>query len=135
MKESDNVNHPVHYEAGCTAKIECIDIARHLNFCRGNAFKYVWRCGKKGDFVQAIEDLKKALWYIQYERTHLFSASSGISVALNVFNLIKSEDDDMPMFEKMRLRALRAILHGDGAYNAVVNMIAVLEGSNSDGKA
>jgi hypothetical protein len=132
---NDPVNHPKHYESGYTAEIECIDISAHLTFCCGNAFKYVWRCGKKGDSLKAIEDLKKALWYIQYERTHLFSASSGISVALNVFNLIKTEDDGMTMFEKMRLRALRAILHGEGAYNAVVNMIAALEKKESDGKA
>jgi rRNA processing protein Krr1/Pno1 len=131
---NDLVNHPAHYESGYTAEIECIDVAQHLTFCRGNAFKYVWRCGKKGDSLKAIEDLKKALWYIQYERCHIFGASSGISIALNVLNLIKPEEG-MPMFEKMRLRALLAIVHSDGADTAVTKMIAVLEGKESDGKA
>ncbi len=122
----DNVNHPPHYESGYTAKIECIDIAAYLPFCRGNAFKYVWRCGKKGDFAQAIEDLKKALWYIQYEKEHEIVASNGISLALKVLHLIKQEDD-MQMLEKMRLRALLAIVQGAGADTAVENMKSYLK--------
>jgi hypothetical protein len=35
-----------------------------MNFCLGNALKYIWRAGLKGD---AIEDLKKARWYIERE--------------------------------------------------------------------
>lgn len=131
---NDLVNHPAHYESGYTAEIECIDVAQHLTFCRGNAFKYVWRCGKKGDSLKAIEDLKKALWYIQYERGHISGASSGLSIALNVLNLIKLEEG-IPVFEKMRLRALLAIVHNDGADTAVTKMIAALEGKEYDGKA
>ena len=61
---TDIINHPAHY-TGVTAEIECIDIARHLNFQLGNAFKYVWRAGKKGGRDKEIEDLKKALWYLE----------------------------------------------------------------------
>ena len=61
---TDIINHPAHY-TGVTAEIECIDIARHLNFQLGNAFKYVWRAGKKGGRDREIEDLKKALWYLE----------------------------------------------------------------------
>lgn len=61
---TDIINHPAHY-TGVTAEIECIDIARHLNFQLGNAFKYVWRAGKKGGKGKEIEDLKKALWYLE----------------------------------------------------------------------
>ena len=61
---TDIINHPAHY-TGVTAEIECIDIARHLNFQLGNAFKYVWRAGKKGGKDKEIEDLKKALWYLE----------------------------------------------------------------------
>lgn len=61
---TDTINHPAHY-TGVTAEIECIDIARHLNFQLGNAFKYVWRAGKKGGRGKEIEDLKKALWYLE----------------------------------------------------------------------
>ena len=59
----DPVNHPSHY-TNHPSGIECIQIAEHLNFCRGNAIKYIWRAGEKGD---AIEDLKKAAWYINRE--------------------------------------------------------------------
>ena len=61
---TDIINHPAHY-TGVTAEIECIDIARHLNFQLGNAFKYIWRAGKKGGRGKEIEDLKKALWYLE----------------------------------------------------------------------
>lgn len=33
-------------------------------FCLGNTVKYIARAGKKGD---RVEDLKKALWYLQRE--------------------------------------------------------------------
>lgn len=60
---SDSVNHPSHYK-GHPSGIECIQIVEHMNFCLGNAVKYIWRAGLKGD---AIEDLKKAQWYLQRE--------------------------------------------------------------------
>jgi hypothetical protein len=61
----DNVNHPAHYAAG---KIEVIDFIedKSLNFCRGNAVKYIARAGKK-DPNKTIEDLEKAKWYINRE--------------------------------------------------------------------
>ena len=59
----DNVNHPEHYTSH-PAGIECIQITEHMNFCLGNALKYIWRADLKND---AIEDLEKAKWYIQRE--------------------------------------------------------------------
>ena len=51
--------------------IEVIDITRHMNFDLGNAVKYILRAGKKclkKDERQAkIEDLQKAIWYINDE--------------------------------------------------------------------
>lgn len=64
---TDQVNHPKHY-TNHPSGVECIDIAEHMNFCRGNAIKYIWRAGEKGD---AVEDLKKALWYINREINRL----------------------------------------------------------------
>ena len=62
--ESDNVEHPEHYASG---SIECIDamietqgIEAVKNFCICNAFKYLWRHGKKN----GVEDVKKASWYL-----------------------------------------------------------------------
>lgn len=60
---SDPINHPAHYTSHPSG-IECITITQHMNFCIGNAVKYLWRAGSKGD---AVEDLKKARWYIECE--------------------------------------------------------------------
>ena len=59
----DPVNHPKHYTAHPSG-VECIQITEHMGFCLGNAFKYIWRADLKGD---AIEDLKKARWYLDRE--------------------------------------------------------------------
>ncbi|MFW6159071.1 MAG: DUF3310 domain-containing protein, partial [Planctomycetota bacterium] len=64
---SDPINHPDHYTSHPSG-VECIEIAEHMNFCRGNALKYLWRAGRKGD---AVEDLKKARWYIEREIARL----------------------------------------------------------------
>lgn len=63
MPKNDQVNHPSHYTKHPSG-VECIQITEHMNFCRGNAIKYIWRAGEKGS---EIEDLKKAAWYIQRE--------------------------------------------------------------------
>lgn len=62
---TDNVNHPAHYTDG---KIEVIDYIqdKDFNFCRGNAIKYISRAGKK-DKAKEIEDLQKAVWYLNKE--------------------------------------------------------------------
>jgi len=57
------VNHPAHYN-NHPSGVECIDVTQHMNFCLGNAIKYIWRADLKGN---AIEDLKKAVWYVNKE--------------------------------------------------------------------
>ena len=59
----EQVNHPQHYISHPSG-IECIQITEHMGFNLGNAIKYVWRSDLKG---KAIEDLEKAIWYIQRE--------------------------------------------------------------------
>lgn len=59
----DPVNHPQHYRSHPSG-IEAIQVTEHFNFCVGNAIKYLWRAGQKGDYVQ---DLEKARWYINRE--------------------------------------------------------------------
>ncbi|OAV21443.1 hypothetical protein AO372_0761 [Moraxella catarrhalis] len=61
----DAVNHPSHYTSDPSG-IECIQITRHRNFNIGNAIKYLWRAGLK-DGNSDIQDLQKAVWYIQDE--------------------------------------------------------------------
>jgi len=60
---TDNVNHPKHYTSHPSG-IEAIQITEHMNFCLGNAIKYILRCDLKHD---AIEDLEKARWYLDRE--------------------------------------------------------------------
>lgn len=61
----DMVNNPPHYQG----KVECIDAIESalgpegfVAFCRGNAMKYIFRAGRKGD---EAEDLAKAGWYLR----------------------------------------------------------------------
>jgi hypothetical protein len=63
----EKVDHPSHYNQ---YPVECIDIVELMNFNRGNAIKYIWRAGSKNKATE-IEDLKKALWYVQREITRL----------------------------------------------------------------
>lgn len=64
---TDMVNHPPHYTAHPSG-VECVQITEHMGFCVGNAIKYLWRAGEKGD---AIEDLEKARWYVDREISRL----------------------------------------------------------------
>lgn len=64
----DDVENPRHY---ADSKIEVIDYIedKNLGFCLGNVVKYVSRAGKKHsadktDKEKAIQDLKKARWYL-----------------------------------------------------------------------
>lgn len=65
---ADNVNHPDHYTSHPSG-VECIQITEHMNFCLGNAQKYLWRAGLKSE--NPIEDLKKSIWYIEREIARL----------------------------------------------------------------
>lgn len=63
MTQPDMVNSPPHY-CSHNSGIECIQVTEHFNFCVGNAIKYLWRAGEKGNYIQ---DLQKAAWYINRE--------------------------------------------------------------------
>lgn len=70
QEKEDKVNHPSHYSyLKKLIGIEVIDITRHMDFDLGNAIKYILRAGHKteegyDDKTKTIEDLKKAVWYI-----------------------------------------------------------------------
>jgi hypothetical protein len=61
---TDPVNHPPHYKAGGIETIDFIAAklgqAAFVEYCRGNAIKYLARAGLKGDPAQ---DARKAEWY------------------------------------------------------------------------
>ena len=79
----EKVNHPSHYNTNNPqivfrdankqphlAIVECIDVIRNMPTWKGNAIKYLWRCGLKKeagmtDTEKELEDLNKAMWYIQ----------------------------------------------------------------------
>jgi hypothetical protein len=68
------INHPPYYTTG---KIEVIDFIedKELGFCLGNAVKYIARAGKK-DPTKTVEDLKKAVWYLNREIGRLENENS-----------------------------------------------------------
>jgi hypothetical protein len=70
--QNDPVNNPAHYTSHPSG-IEAITICEHENFCIGNALKYLIRQGKKGD---AVQDLRKAIWYIEREINRLHQNGS-----------------------------------------------------------
>lgn len=64
----DNVQKAKHYNLHPSG-VECIDVVEHLDFCIGNAIKYMWRSGLKvsdnlPDTESEIQDLKKSIYYI-----------------------------------------------------------------------
>ena len=63
--EFDIIEKPEHYNYG---KVECIDVISDvlgkqglIDYCHGNAMKYIFRAKHKGKF---IENIKKAIWYL-----------------------------------------------------------------------
>jgi len=54
---------PTHYKEH-PAGIEVIEITEHMNFCLGNALKYILRAEHK---EATIQDLEKAQWYLNRE--------------------------------------------------------------------
>jgi hypothetical protein len=66
MEQKEMVNHPQHY-GGAENLYESIKVidAWNLGFCLGNTVKYISRAGKK-DSDAELQDLRKALWYLQH---------------------------------------------------------------------
>ena len=71
-EQVEQVEHPIHYSwLKDLCGVEPIDICRHFDFAVGNALKYLMRKGKvdgnKTEKEKRIEDLKKAVFYLQDE--------------------------------------------------------------------
>lgn len=60
-RPADPINNPPHYTATSIEPIHAIE-AWELGFCLGNCVKYIARAGRKGP---ALQDLKKARWYLE----------------------------------------------------------------------
>lgn len=91
--ETDNVNHPSHYETG---KYQCIDVMEETqgteavkDFCICNAFKYIYRHSHKN----GLEDAKKAVWYLnKYIEYGSIGGSVSTNVSIPVYSETKSSD-------------------------------------------
>lgn len=66
-KKEEQVNHPERYGGDTT--YECIKVLKawmskeeYEGFLKGNAIKYICRCGKKDEEIQELE---KAKWYLE----------------------------------------------------------------------
>lgn len=72
VEKAEQVSHPSHYAwLKDLCGVEPLDICRHLDFNTGNAIKYLLRKdkvdGNKTKTEKRIEDLRKAVFYIQDE--------------------------------------------------------------------
>lgn len=76
-EKDDPVNHPSHY-CSHPSGIACITITRHHDFAVGNAMKYMWRAGLKDSSPEKeVEDLRKAIWYLNDKIEQLLKGSNG----------------------------------------------------------
>lgn len=70
-KKFDPVKRPKHYNSHPSG-IEPIVFLRWMGFNVGNSMKYLWRNGLK-DGNPKIQDIKKAIWYLEDEVKRLES--------------------------------------------------------------
>lgn len=118
---SDPVNHPSHYHSAylhsaCGKPIECIDIVRHMNFDIGSVVKYVWRAGKKDD---EIEDLEKAVWYLQDRIAELIRVRQEALLAEKarpVSTTFEEETDRAELLARLRGDEPDTVRGGPGEY-------------------
>lgn len=68
-KDFNEITNAAHYNTGgvdafylIEAKLGKLGLS---DFCYANAIKYIWRCGKKGERIDQIKDLKKAAFYLE----------------------------------------------------------------------
>lgn len=96
IKQNQHIEKAAHYNQHPSG-IECIEVAMHFNFNLGNAIKYIWRAGLKGD---AAEDLLKARQYIEFElfRLQQPAAKKGYEetreIINNIYDQWKEQEDN-----------------------------------------
>lgn len=94
----NNVHHPKHYNETGIEVIEITD-SYELNFCLGNAVKYLLRCGLKHENIQ--EDVKKAIWYLNhalYASLPKIAPRTPISVRAAMFGRILPKEVENAMY-------------------------------------
>ena len=127
----DNVDHPSHY-GGKDNPYETIKVidSWNLDFCLGNAVKYISRAGKK-DKDKHIEDLRKAIFYIEHE-IELLKGQSTTELFRTIQNSSDKELKPCP-FCGMTVHwdDLDGIIHDKVIANCIVDLVQPLD-SNSN---
>lgn len=78
MDDTDKmVDHPAYYNQG---KQEVIEFTQLLDFCTGNAVKYILRAPYKGQYIR---DLKKARWYM----CRLAEVNCGVMITKKIYDM------------------------------------------------
>ena len=105
MTEHDPVNHPSHYTQ---YQNEVIELTEQLDFCLGNAVKYILRAPFKGNEIQ---DLEKARWYLfRWKENH---KQNGACFDAGMLRLAQSYDNEL----------LNSLFGGATIYTSVDNTI------------
>lgn len=119
MTKHDQVNHPSHYTS---REVECIDVAELLKFCPGNAVKYLWRMHEKGN---PLQDVRKAQWYLERERSRFGSVSISSPFAAAKLKCVR--------FDDWRDGAIASIVQGRLAVAAAVVRLEIEMLENQEG--
>lgn len=93
----DPVNNPSHYTSHPSG-IEAIQVTEHMNFCIGNAIKYLWRAGLKTEEgidarAKQIQDMEKAVWYVKREIERISSNEQRVSEGVLEPTPAQSDDE------------------------------------------
>jgi len=111
-----NPQHYTHQQSG----IICNDITRHLSFNRGNAIKYLWRCGKKDSVNQ---ELKKAIWYLNDE----INSDISFSIDFHIAKFLNTKLDTLALYQTDQERKLFNLIIF-GAHRHLQQAIKIIEG-------
>lgn len=94
--EYDIVNKARHYNVHPVFSKECIEYVKDMNFCSGNAFKYLFRHLDKD---KPSEDIRKAIYYINMIGSKVnFSYDQEISESLKK-DFFKWEKENSPVLK------------------------------------
>lgn len=118
-KKTEQVSHPSHYAwLKDLCGVEPLDICRHLNFNTGNAIKYLLRKdkvdGNKTKTEKRIEDLRKAVFYIQdeiklLEHGHRLTTLARIASSSSITERVRKNASVETFLEKTRLAQISSI--------------------------
>ena len=108
----DPVNHPAHYTQYAH---EVIELTEQLDFCLGNAVKYILRAPYKGNKIQ---DWEKAVWYLKrWELNNRENLGNGRTFDASMRELADTYDD----------KCLTALFRSRTTYDGVMAAIDFLE--------